>query len=170
MATTHDIVERSRELVQELIDAEGIADELLEKLLEEVGDDIKDKIDACVYTMRIADSQIDFYKKEAARLNARKKQHEQTVERMRLKVESLIVAEEERTGEAKVKTKRSTVWLAERKRLEIPDLEVLVRANRHEKFVEWKPAIDRVAVKKRVEGGDAIDGAVLTTFRSLSIR
>lgn len=168
--TTFEIVERSRVLVQKLIEAEGVADDELEALLESVGDDIKEKIDACVYTMRIADAEIDFYKKEAARLTARKKEHEITVARMKLKIEELVLAEEERTGESKVKTKRVTAWMADRKSLEIEDLEELVRANRYESWIQWKPTIDRVELKKLVESGETVEGASMRLSRTLSIR
>lgn len=170
MATTYEIVERARGLVQKLVEAEGVADEELEALLEAVGDDIKEKIDACVYTMRIADAEIDFYKKEAARLTARKKEHERTVQSMKQKVEELLLAEEERTGESKIKTKRSTVWMSDREALEVLDLEELCRANRYEKWITWKPSVDRVALKKLLDSGQEVEGATIRKTRSLSIR
>ncbi len=168
--TTAQLIDEAEGLIDWLVKAEGVTDELIDRELEGLATDVEDKADSWAFVVKSAKAQIEFYKKEIAALTARKKNRERVLERARFQMLELLKRYEVTQGESKIKTDRSTVWISERPNLLISDVEGFVHSNRASDFITWEPKIDRKAVSKIIESGEDVDGAVVVVLKSVSFR
>ncbi len=168
--TTAQLIDEAERLIDRLVIAEGVTDEDIDAELAALADDMKEKVDAWAFVVKSAKSQVEFYKKEIAALTARKKDRERLVDRARFQMLELMKRHEVTEGESKIKTDRSTVWISERPKLLIPDVEGFVHSNRSSDFITWEPKIDRSAVSKAIEDGESIEGAAIVRSKSVSFR
>jgi uncharacterized small protein (DUF1192 family) len=146
-------------LMMDLVDPETgeILDiEEFEKLEAEVNRRIEFKLDLVVDSVRRLKSDINAIDAELERLNARKKDKKETIERFDNMVKKFMLT----TGKKKLESSLGEFKLTRSEKVEITDERKV-----DEKFIKVKVketrSVDKIGIKKAIKGGEKVDGATI---------
>mgnify|MGYP001581065545 FL=1 len=161
MAKLYELANNYRNLT-ELIDREDVEQDLIQNALKECKGDIEEKVDNIVKLIRNTESDIEGYKAEEKRLNARRKSLENTVTSLKNYLDSNLKALNLR----EVKTKLfSCKYQKSKASVEVLDQEVIPR-----EFIVTEEKVDKKKLYEALKAGQEVEGASLKENESLRIR
>lgn len=161
MAKLYELANNYRNLI-ELIDREDVEQDLIQNALKECQGDIEEKVDNIVKLIRNTESDIEGYKAEEKRLNARRKSLENTVTSLKNYLDSNLKALNLR----EVKTKLfSCKYQKSKASVEVLDQEVIPR-----EFIVIEEKVDKKKLYEALKTGQEVEGASLKENESLRIR
>lgn len=161
MAKLYELANNYRNLT-ELIDREDVEQDLIQNALKECKGDIEEKVDNIVKLIRNTESDIEGYKVEEKRLNARRKSLENTVTSLKNYLDSNLKALNLR----EVKTKLfSCKYQKSKASVEVLDQEVIPR-----EFIVTEEKVDKKKLYEALKAGQEVEGASLKTNESLRIK
>ncbi|HAT4172326.1 TPA: siphovirus Gp157 family protein [Clostridium perfringens] len=161
MAKLYELANNYRNLT-ELIDREDVEQDLIQNALKECQGDIEEKVDNIVKLIRNTESDIEGYKAEEKRLNARRKSLENTVTSLKNYLDSNLKALNLR----EVKTKLfSCKYQKSKASVEVLDQEVIPK-----EFIVIEEKVDKKKLYEALKAGQEIEGASLKENESLRIR
>lgn len=161
MAKLYELANNYRNLT-ELIDREDVEQDLIQNALKECQGDIEEKVDNIVKLIRNTESDIEGYKAEEKRLNARRKSLENTVTSLKNYLDSNLKALNLR----EVKTKLfSCKYQKSKASVEVLDQEVIPR-----EFIVTEEKVDKKKLYEALKAGQEVEGASLKENESLRIR
>ncbi|XZI43558.1 siphovirus Gp157 family protein (plasmid) [Clostridium perfringens] len=161
MAKLYELANNYRNLT-ELIDREDVEQDLIQNALKECQGDIEEKVDNIVKLIRNTESDIEGYKAEEKRLNARRKSLENTVTSLKNYLDSNLKALNLR----EVKTKLfSCKYQKSKASVEVLDQEVIPR-----EFIVTEEKVDKKKLYEALKAGQEVEGASLKEHESLRIR
>lgn len=144
----------------DLLQAEEIDEQTFNDTLEAMGTD--EKLEAYCKVIGQLNADIEMFKAEASRIATRKKTAENSVQRMRNAVLAFLKA----TGQTKAKAGTFSVSVATTKAVQIDDETALPAIY----LIEQEPKIDKMAIKKALQDGKAVEGASLVENEGVRIR
>jgi hypothetical protein len=153
-----------RTVLNRVDDAEGVLDDTLEADLDAIAGAMEEKVEAVVVVMRELDAEAAALKAEEQRLAARRKAREANAERLRAytaRCMGLAGTRKIATGLAVVSLRASTSVVVDCAPEALPA-----------EYQRTKTTVDadKVALKKALEDGAAIQGVSLVTSDSLQVR
>ena len=168
MSSTYDLIITAGQLALDVASLEPEADidgELAERLNAYlIG--VDDKLGALRFVHTRFKNDADLIADEAKRLQARARTLRASAERVRGLATDLLIAHEETTGEAKVKTPEYTAWIATSRSVKGP-----------KDGVDWPPEYQRTRIEPDKQGalralraGATIDGLEVVETRSIRWR
>lgn len=161
MAKLYELANNYRNLT-ELIDREDVEQDLIQNALKECKGDIEEKVDNIVKLIRNTESDIEGYKAEEKRLNARRKSLENNVTSLKNYLDSNLKALNLR----EVKTKLfSCKYQKSKASVEVLDQEVIPR-----EFIVTEEKVDKKKLYEALKAGQEVEGASLKENESLRIR
>lgn len=161
MAKLYELANNYRNLT-ELIDREDVEQDLIKNALKECQGDIEEKVDNIVKLIRNTESDIEGYKAEEKRLNARRKSLENTVTSLKNYLDSNLKALNLR----EVKTKLfSCKYQKSKASVEVLDQEVIPK-----EFIVIEEKVDKKKLYEALKAGQEIEGASLKENESLRIK
>lgn len=161
MAKLYELANNYRNLT-ELIDREDVEQDLIQNALKECQGDIEEKVDNIVKLIRNTESDIEGYKAEEKRLNARRKSLENTVTSLKNYLDSSLKG----LGLKEVKTTLFTCKFQKSKAsVEVLDQEVIPR-----EFIVTEEKVDKKKLYETLKAGQEVEGASLKINESLRIR
>ncbi|MGG7159144.1 siphovirus Gp157 family protein [Clostridium perfringens] len=161
MAKLYELANNYRNLT-ELIDREDVEQDLIQNALKECQGDIEEKVDNIVKLIRNTESDIEGYKAEEKRLNARRKSLENTVTSLKNYLDSNLKALNLR----EVKTKLfSCKYQKSKASVEVLDQEVIPR-----EFIVTEEKVDKKKLYEALKAGQEVEGASLKENESLRIK
>ena len=161
MAKLYELANNYRNLT-ELIDREDVEQDLIQNALKECQGDIEEKVDNIVKLIRNTESDIEGYKAEEKRLNARRKSLENTVTSLKNYLDSNLKALNLR----EVKTKLfSCKYQKSKASVEVLDQEVIPR-----EFIVTEEKVDKKKLYEALKAGQEVEGASLKINESLRIK
>lgn len=161
MAKLYELANNYRNLT-ELIDREDVEQDLIQNALKECQGDIEEKVDNIIKLIKNTESDIEGYKVEEKRLNARRKSLENTVTSLKNYLDSNLKALNLR----EVKTKLfSCKYQKSKASVEVLDQEVIPR-----EFIVTEEKVDKKKLYEALKAGQEIEGASLKENESLRIK
>ncbi|MGU8922101.1 siphovirus Gp157 family protein [Clostridium perfringens] len=161
MAKLYELANNYRNLI-ELIDREDVEQDLIQNALKECQGDIEEKVDNIIKLIKNTESDIEGYKAEEKRLNARRKSLENTVTSLKNYLDSNLKALNLR----EVKTKLfSCKFQKSKASVEVLDQEVIPR-----EFIVTEEKVDKKKLYEALKAGQEVEGASLKENESLRIR
>jgi len=136
--------------------------------LESFGDQVADKVDALDWVMRLQQAMQDRIRKDETALANRRRRAARAEGRIKGLLLRLLEANERLTGEARVRTDRTTAFLRKNARLAGPDSIEDWPDDLVVETVQRRP--DRAGALKRIKAGEDIPGFSLHTSRSVQCR
>lgn len=161
MAKLYELANNYRNLT-ELIDREDVEQDLIQNALKECQGDIEEKVDNIIKLIKNTESDIEGYKVEEKRLNARRKSLENTVTSLKNYLDSNLKALNLR----EVKTKLfSCKYQKSKASVEVLDQEVIPR-----EFIVTEEKVDKKKLYEALKAGQEVKGASLKINESLRIK
>lgn len=161
MAKLYELANNYRNLT-ELIDREDVEQDLIQNALKECQGDIEEKVDNIIKLIKNTESDIEGYKVEEKRLNARRKSLENTVTSLKNYLDSNLKALNLR----EVKTKLfSCKYQKSKASVEVLDQEVIPR-----EFIVTEEKVDKKKLYEALKAGQEVEGASLKENESLRIK
>lgn len=161
MAKLYELANNYRNLI-ELIDREDVEQDLIQNALKECQGDIEEKVDNIIKLIKNTESDIEGYKVEEKRLNARRKSLENTVTSLKNYLDSSLKS----LGLKEVKTTLFTCKFQKSKAsVEVLDQEVIPR-----EFIVTEEKVDKKKLYEALKAGQEVEGARLKENESLRIR
>lgn len=161
MAKLYELANNYRNLI-ELIDREDVEQDLIQNALKECQGDIEEKVDNIVKLIRNTESDIEGYKAEEKRLNARRKSLENTVTSLKNYLDSSLKG----LGLKEVKTTLFTCKFQKSKAsVEIENLEDIPSG-----YIKIKKEADKIALYTVLKMGEEVPGAKLVQNETLKIK
>lgn len=116
-----------------------------------------------VSAIREVEGQVATLKSRESEIKGRREAREQTIERMKNALQSVIQV----SFEGKIKTAENTVWVqtVPKHQIEIENLNAVPS-----KYIRTEKTLDKALVKTDFKNGVAIDGLVITTTQEPSLR
>ena len=171
---SYELYCQAQDLIARLIDSGGEVSEETERELHELLEAQKDKLDSHHFVIKRAKAESALIGEEIKRLQAIKKVHDQTVDRV--KKHALLVmrgrVEEKGWDEGrKLDITGGKVWLTKRQKLSIPDEEAFLHAQRGTDFIEYRPHIDRAQVLRLMKTTHpSLTGALLIEDTAITFK
>ena len=161
MAKLYELANNYRNLT-ELIDREDVEQDLIQNALKECKGDIEEKVDNIVKLIRNTESDIEGYKAEEKRLNARRKSLENTVTSLKNYLDSSLKG----LGLKEVKTTLFTCKFQKSKAsVDIENLEDIPSG-----YIKIKKEADKIALYTALKMGEEVPGAKLVQNETLKIK
>lgn len=161
MAKLYELANNYRNLT-ELIDREDVEQDLIQNALKECQGDIEEKVDNIVKLIRNIESDIEGYKAEEKRLNARRKSLENTVTSLKNYLDSSLKG----LGLKEVKTTLFTCKFQKSKAsVDIENLEDIPSG-----YIKIKKEADKIALYTALKMGEEVPGAKLVQNETLKIK
>lgn len=161
MAKLYELANNYRNLI-ELIDREDVEQDLIQNALKECQGDIEEKVDNIVKLIRNTESDIEGYKAEEKRLNARRKSLENTVTSLKNYLDSSLKG----LGLKEVKTTLFTCKFQKSKAsVDIENLEDIPSG-----YIKIKKEADKIALYTALKMGEEVPGAKLVQNETLKIK
>lgn len=159
MPTLYDMTAQAQKLY-ELLQNDEIDEQTFTDTLEAIG--TEEKIEGYCHVIKELQSDYDKYKAESDRLSARMKTAKNGIDRMKDSLLTFLNA----SGQNKVKAGTFTVSIGTSKQTNILD-EALIPA---EYKTPQPDKIDKTAIKKAIESGQAVTGAEIIINKGVRIR
>ncbi len=159
--TSLDLYRDAQELCFQLETNEGVTDDELELAIGAFLEGSEDKLDRHRYAIDSFTNQAKMYRAEVQRLQGRARMLEGIVTRIKQHAKLVLEARCELLGEEagrKLETEHGIVYLRKSTKLTISDEEAVIAGNR---FINFKPVIDKRAITAAIKTGDTVDGAHL---------
>lgn len=161
MAKLYELANNYRNLT-ELIDREDVEQDLIQNALKECQGDIEEKVDNIIKLIKNTESDIEGYKAEEKRLNARRKSLENTVTSLKNYLDSSLKG----LGLKEVKTTLFTCKFQKSKAsVDIENLEDIPSG-----YIKIKKEADKIALYTALKMGEEIPGAKLVQNETLKIK
>lgn len=161
MAKLYELANNYRNLI-ELIDREDVEQDLIKNALKECQGDIEEKVDNIIKLIKNTESDIEGYKAEEKRLNARRKSLENTVTSLKNYLDSSLKS----LGLKEVKTTLFTCKFQKSKAsVDIENLEDIPSG-----YIKIKKEADKIALYTALKMGEEIPGAKLVQNETLKIK
>ncbi|HHL2038278.1 TPA: siphovirus Gp157 family protein [Clostridium perfringens] len=161
MAKLYELANNYRNLT-ELIDREDVEQDLIQNALKECKGDIEEKVDNIVKLIRNTESDIEGYKAEEKRLNARRKSLENNVTSLKNYLDSSLKG----LGLKEVKTTLFTCKFQKSKAsVDIENLEDIPSG-----YIKIKKEADKIALYTALKMGEEVPGAKLVQNETLKIK
>lgn len=162
-----ELLKMAGELVATLEESEGVLDEASEEWLAKWFDATEDKIGAYWAVTQRLKAEAQFLKGQADRLTSRRRAMENAEKRVKALAFELLKANEEITGERKIKRGEFTASLSRRKSTVITDEAAVLALPEYRREAI---TVDKVAVSADLKAGKTIEGAHLTDSESITWR
>jgi len=138
-------------------------EEAIQGSIETIEWELDEKADNYAHLIKIINGEIDMLKAEEQRLNARRKQREAFIARLKHNLEESMLS----TGRTKFKTVYHTFYIQKNPpALQIVDEDKLPG----DYWIQPPPIIDKSTIKDVLNNGGEVDGAVLTQSKSVRIK
>ena len=157
--TLYELTEAAAALY-EMLQAEEIDDTVFADTLEALGAD--EKIESYCKVIKQLQNDVDGFKNEIERMQARKKSAENGIERMK----AALLLFMQQTGKDKVKAGTFAVSTAMTQAVNITDESKLPA----DFLVPQPPKVDKMGIKKALKEGATVDGAELVNNTGVRIR
>lgn len=161
MAKLYELANNYRNLT-ELIDREDVEQDLIQNALKECHGDIEEKVDNIIKLVKNTESDIEGYKAEEKRLNARRKALENTVTSLKNYLDSSLMG----LGLKEVKTKLFTCKFQKSKASVVIQEQELIPKD----FIVMEEKVDKKKLYEALKAGQEIAGVKLKENESLRIR
>ena len=162
-----ELLKMAGELVATLEESEGVLDEASEEWLAKWFDATEDKIGAYWAVIQRLKAEADFLKSQADRMTRRRRAMDNASKRIRALAVDLMKANEELTGETKIKRGEFSVSLTRRKSTVITDEAAVLALPEYRREVV---SVDKVAVGADLKAGKTIEGATLEITEGVTWR
>jgi hypothetical protein len=159
MATLFEFTEAAQ-FLYELLQAEEIDEQTFTDTLEAMG--VEEKLEAYCQIIGQLNADIEMFKTEAARIAARKKTAENSVERMK----QAILIYLKQSGQTKSKAGTFSVALSTSKSVQVTDESKIPP----QYLVIQPPKVDKIAIREALNKGDTVEGAELVEKEGVRIR
>lgn len=159
MATLYELTTAAAALY-EMLQAEEIDEQTFNDTLEAMG--ATEKVESYCKLIKQLQSDVDMFKGEIDRLNARKKTAENGVER----VKAALLDFMKQSGQDKVKAGSFAVSTAKTQAVNITNEKAIPCRF----LVEQPPKIDKAGIKNALKAGETVGGAELVTNTGVRIR
>lgn len=161
MAKLYELANNYRNLI-ELIDREDVEQDLIQNALKECQGDIEEKVDNIIKLIKNTESDIEGYKAEEKRLNARRKSLENTVTSLKNYLDSTLKG----LGLTEVKTKLFNCKFQKSKASVLIQEQELIPKD----FIVMEEKVDKKKLYDALKAGEKIEGASLKENESLRIK
>lgn len=161
--------ESKLDLFLEMIEQGEMDEQTFDDTLAMIETSLEDKIDAVACTIKNMESEAEAMRAEELRLAKRRKARENAAERLRAYLSNTMTS----LGKTKVETPRNRLSFLRNAKVEIVDESsflAFAKSGRIDLLTFSEPAPNQKALKRALDAGEEIPGAVMTVRANLQIK